>query len=83
MKDEGKNILGMGESKCKVLKLNLTILLSKEQEGAIGPGWRELQTESQGTRSERWVGRRASYLKPLNHLRTLGFTLREKTLSSF
>ena len=42
MKDEGKNILGMGESKCKVLKLNLTILLSKEQEGTIGPEWREL-----------------------------------------
>ena len=64
MKDEGKNILGMGESKCKVLKLNLTILLSKEQEGTIGPEWRELETESQGTRSERWVGRAANYLKP-------------------
>ena len=64
MKDEGKNILGMGESKCKVLKLNLTLLLSKEQEGTIGPEWRELETESQGTRSERWVGRAANYLKP-------------------
>ena len=64
MNDEGKNILGMGESECKVLKLNLTILLSKEQEGTIGPEWRELETESQGIRSEKWVGRGANYLKP-------------------
>lgn len=83
MKDKERTFLGMGESKCKVLKLNLTILLSKEQEGAIGPGGGELETESQGARSERWIGRGANYLKPSKPSKDFGFYSEREDPSSF
>lgn len=56
MRDDGKNILGTGESKCKALKLNVTVALSKEQEGVIGPEWRERETESQRPDLSRGLG---------------------------
>ena len=45
MGDAGKNILGRGKGKCKVLKLDLTVVLSEKQEGAIVLEWSELVTE--------------------------------------
>lgn len=39
VRDARKNILGRGKSKCKVLKLDLTVVFSKEQEGAVVLEW--------------------------------------------